>query len=73
MYNECAVLKTPIITTVSVSDAFFNVRDFAVLVEKNPEQIANAILNKEYKKIPVTALNFEEINHGRLALLERII
>ncbi|MBP3706222.1 MAG: glycosyltransferase [Clostridia bacterium] len=72
VYNECAVLGTPMVTTVPVSDSFFNVADFAVLVEKDPEQISRVLLNKVYKKIPLKKLDFEKINQERLKMLEKI-
>ncbi len=73
IYNECMVLKKPIITTVPVSDDFIDVRDFSVVVEKNPVAISDAIINKEYKKTSFNNLDFDEINQKRLEQIKGVL
>ena len=48
VYNESLVLKTPIITTIPVSDKYLNFRDYSVVTPKNSECIARELLNKSY-------------------------
>ena len=73
IYNECLALKKPIITTVPVSDNLIDIRNFSIIVDKNPQQISNAILNKEYKKINFNSIDFNMINRKRLDTIESIL
>lgn len=71
IYNECMVLQKPIITTIPVSDQYFDIKDYAILVEKDSNQIAKKI--KEFHKYSCKKINFEEINNGRIESLKEII
>ena len=73
VYNECIALKKPIITTIPVSDDFIDIRNFAVIVEKNPYYIANAILNYKYQEINIEPPDFKEVNRMRINQLINII
>lgn len=73
IYNECLALNKPIVTTIPVSDNFIDIRDFSVVVEKNPDSIAEAILEKRYKNIEFNIPDFNEINRKRIMLIDNIV
>lgn len=73
VYNECMVLNTPIITTIPVSDQFLDIRDCAVVVEKESKKIAEKILKMEYKQLPGVKIEFAKINQARLMAIEELI
>lgn len=69
IYNESIALKTPIITTVPVSDNFMDSRHFSVVVKKNPDDISEAILCKKYHDIQFENADFDRINEERIKKL----
>lgn len=72
VYNECVVLKKPIITTIPVSDDFFDIKDFSVLTDKNAEAIFKAIIDKKYLSIESKAIDFKTINEKRISKIENL-
>ena len=73
IYNECLVLQTALVTTISVSDDFVDSRSFSIIVEKDPEKIAEALITKSYKNVTFKTYDIEEINANRLKQLKKII
>ncbi len=73
IYNECLVLKTPIITTIPVSDNYLDFRNYSVLTEKDSKQIAEELLKKSYANIIFKKVDIEEINRKRLENIKQII
>lgn len=71
IYNECMVLDKPIITTISVSDKYIDIRDYATVVEKESGKIAEAML--ELKGNKYSEVDFNEINKKRIRDLKEII
>ena len=73
VYDDCLVLKTPIITTIPVSDEFLDVRKFALITEKDSKNISNAILEAKYKNINFEFSDIDTINKNMLDSLKKII
>lgn len=73
VYNECMALGTPLMTTIPVSDQFVDIRDYAVILEKDSRKIAEKILAQAYMRKNRKQINFQEINQGRLAAIEELI
>lgn len=69
-YNECMVLNVPIMTTIPVSDEFVDIRDYAVMLEKDEVKIAEKILSKSYKTFHRRQADCHEINKKRLEAIE---
>lgn len=72
IYNECMVLQKPIITTIPVSDQYIDTRDYAVLVEKDSNKIAEELL-KFKGNIPCKRIDFDEMNNKRINDLKEIM
>lgn len=72
-YNECLILKTPLIATVPVSDGFVDIRDYARIVDKDADAIADAILNTDLTEYGKNDLDFDEINLKKIQRVEKII
>lgn len=73
IYSECMVLQKPIITTVSVSDPYLNIKDYAVIVEKDSKKVAEAIEQFNIKHVNYDKIDFQKINKKRISDLEEII
>lgn len=73
IYSECLVLQTPIITTVPVSDGFVDIRNYAKIVEKDADTIADAVLYTDLTGYGKNDLDFDEINLKKIQSLEKII
>lgn len=72
IYNECMVLQKPIITTIPVSNQYIDTRDYAVLVEKDSNKIAEELL-KFKEDIPCKRIDFDEMNNRRINDLKEIM
>ena len=72
IYSECLILQTPVITTVPVSDGFVDIRDYEVIVEKDENAVANAILKTDLQQYGRNKIDFKELNRKKLESLERL-
>ena len=72
IYSECLILQTPVITTVPVSDGFVDIRDYEVIVEKDENAVANAILITDLQQYGRNKIDFKELNRKKLESLERL-
>lgn len=71
VYYEALVLGKNIITTINTSDEVVNIKDYAIIVNKNENDIANAIIN--FKPHHSKKLNIKKINYYRILEIEKII
>lgn len=79
IYNECLILKKPLITTIPVADGQINISDYAMIAEKDDHSIASMILNTASAMESVSdmaekkAVDFKSVNLSRINQIEQLI
>ena len=71
VYYEALILNRDIITTVPVSDELMDIRQYAVVTEKTPEALAQAMVN--YRRGGGKHFDAEALNRQRLESLISVI
>lgn len=71
-YYECLVLDKPFMSTIMCSDDSIDIRDFAIFLEKDIDDIRKKILGFEKGKSHYD-IDFRSINDKRVASIERLI
>ena len=71
VYYEALILNRDIITTVPVSDELMDIRNYAVVTEKTPEALAQAMVN--YRRGGEKPFDAEALNRQRLESLISLI
>ena len=71
VYYEALILNRDIITTVPVSDELMDIRNYAVVTEKTPEALAQAMVN--YRRGGGKHFDAEALNRQRLESLISVI
>lgn len=73
IYNECLVLGTPMITTVPVSDGDIDIRNYACIVPKSAQAVADGILSMKQTESRENKIDFEQLNQKKIRRLIRLI
>ena len=72
IYNEALVLNKDIITTILVSDGEIDIKNYAIKIEKNINDISQKL--NQYKKAKKNSkINFNKINLERIEKIKKII
>lgn len=73
IYTESIILKTPIISTIDVTDDYININNHGIVVSKNEDLITDKINYAIKNKIKIKSLDFNTINKEKMKKLEKIM
>lgn len=73
VYLEAIILNKNIITTIPVSDEYFNILDYGYVVSKDINKLTDEVKKiLENKKMKYDSLDFEKMNQTKIDLLEKL-
>ena len=73
VYLESIILNKNIITTIPVSDEYFNIKDYGYVVSKDLDKLTLEVKKiLKDNKLKYDELDFDEMNENKIKLLEQI-